>query len=151
MVRVCDHRDMLPEDEGFASGPQCTNEATHTNCDRWGMVVCASHKCRCSKPIRWGDVALTLGPFRVLAFVGEQLWIAQGVDFDLCVQASTPTELVDTFWRFVISEIALCLEHDTQPLVRSRHPSMKEFQARYETAKGLGLTLFPRSDSEARH
>jgi len=29
----------------------CSNTATHTTCDPVGAVVCAEHKCRCSKPL----------------------------------------------------------------------------------------------------
>lgn len=29
----------------------CENVATHTTCDPAGAVVCAEHKCRCSKPL----------------------------------------------------------------------------------------------------
>lgn len=30
----------------------CSNTATHTTCDPVGAVVCATHKCRCSKPLK---------------------------------------------------------------------------------------------------
>lgn len=48
---TCQDRQYLEEDEDFASGPVCGLPATHTNCDWLGKVVCATHKCRCSKKL----------------------------------------------------------------------------------------------------
>lgn len=35
----------------------CPNTPTHTTCDPIGGVVCAIHKCRCSKPLAAPDTA----------------------------------------------------------------------------------------------
>lgn len=49
---VCEHREWLPDDEHFASGPLCGQPATFFDCGTTDMTVCAKHKCRCRKQIR---------------------------------------------------------------------------------------------------
>ena len=51
------------------------------------------------------DEATQYGPFRVLVFQEEGAWIAQGVDYDICVQAPDRETLRRRFWKSVAGEI----------------------------------------------
>lgn len=71
------------------------------------------------------DKAMTIGPFRVLLIQTEGgMFVAQGIDYDLCVQAKTVELLVQNFWHVVASEILLALQNPpTEPLSGGFVPS----------------------------
>lgn len=88
-----------------------------------------------------GDFATAFGPFEVLVFrepAGDHLyWIAQGVDYDLCVQAPTLDDLLKRWWKHVAGQIMSELVDDGS--VRMAHGRTPErFIERFVGAKARG-------------
>lgn len=77
------------------------------------------------------DEATMIGPFRVLVF-RNTMWIAQGIDFDICVQAETRGVLVKRWWEHVAFQIKGDLEDGNEPLAGGWVP--KGFHDRFHAA-----------------
>lgn len=73
---------------------------------------------------------------RVVAYREGDYYIAQGLEFDICVQAKTIEELQDRFDLAAFATLAICAERGTDPYEGiPRAPS--EFWEMFENAHAL--------------
>ena len=92
------------------------------------------------------DEATWFGPFRVLVFQEEGVWLAQAVDYEICVQASDQETLRLRFWRTVAGEILTALQLGDREPLDFGVKVLERFVDRYDAAERRALETGSASD-----